>query len=613
MKYLYSFMKNSHFGVTLFDARGYLLEIMMTEEYLEASRRRHWTLGALWDEATAGNNAVGTVVTLRNPLRIFGPQHYNRSYHRDTVASAPIYDPEGTFLGGITITGFYYATTSHTLGMTVAAAKAIENQLQIQKALREAQIASAYQKTVMAFIPEALIAIDNQGRISLLNENARILLRLEGRQVVGEHISRVFGPENRRFLSLIESRDPLTDVEVRIFAAAHGQDYTLSVNPILSPQGEVIGKILTLNEIHRVKTLVNKMIGAKANFRFSDICGENPEFLKTVEQARMVSSSTSNVLLLGKSGTGKDLFAQAIHNASSRRHGPYLAINCAAIPRDLITSELFGYSEGSFTGSRRGGNQGKFELADTGTIFLDEIAETPLELQAVLLRVIEDKSVVRIGGKRVRPVDVRIIAATNKDLLAEVRKGNFREDLYYRLNVFSIHLIPLHRRRDDIPLLVEVFLQKYGRLLGKKIERIDPAVMEIFYDYPWPGNVRELQNVVERMMNFSRSAELTADLIPPEILEFAGKGVGTAPFETPFTFEKGGDPLPRNRGQGKDRGVAQPLPGEREAIRQMLALGLKKKTIAERMSLSRMTLYRKMKRYGLSRQPVKQSDDNDPL
>jgi hypothetical protein len=230
--------------------------------------------------------------------------------------------------------------------MTVAAAKAIENQLQIQKALREAQIASAYQKTVIAFIPEALIAIDNQGRISLINENARSLLRLEGRQVVGEHISRVFGPENRRFRSRREYRDPRTDVEVRIFAAASGHDYTLSANPILSPQGEVMGKILTLNEIHRVKTLVNKMIGAKANFHFTDICGENPEFLRTVEQPAWSPRAPPTYCSWGKAArertfspkpstmqaaAGTDLISPSTAPPSP---GISSQANCSVIPRD---------------------------------------------------------------------------------------------------------------------------------------------------------------------------------------------------------------------------------------------------------------------------------------
>ena len=306
--------------------------------------------------------------------------------------------------------------------------------------------------------------------------------------------------KNGDFFRLIEKNQPLIDVEVRIFSDGDAKDYTLTSNPILSNNGELMGKVIILNEIKRAKMLVTKMIGAKASLRFEDICGMNPGFLETIRQARMVSQSNSNVLLLGESGTGKDIFAQAIHNASKRRNGPYVAINCGAIPRDLISSELFGYTEGSFTGSKRGGNQGKFELADGGTIFLDEIAEMPLELQSALLRVIEDKSIIRIGGASVRPVDVRIIVATNKNLKEEVRKGNFREDLYYRANVFSIKMIPLRERLDDIPLLIDYFINKHSEIMEKEIDRFDERVTGIFMNYPWPGNVRELQNVIERMM-----------------------------------------------------------------------------------------------------------------
>ncbi len=301
-----------------------------------------------------------------------------------------------------------------------------------------------------------------------------------------------------------------------------------------------------------------------------DIYGKNFKFLRTLDQARMVSRSNSSVLLLGKSGTGKDIFAQAIHNASARREGPYVAINCGAIPRDLIVSELFGHEEGAFTGSRRGGNQGKFELADGGTIFLDEIAETPLELQTALLRVIEDKSISRIGGKRVRPVDVRIIAATNKDLKEEIRKGIFREDLYYRINVFTIEMVPLSERLDDIPLLVEAFIKKFEGIMGKKIEKMDEQIIKIFMAYPWPGNIRELQNTIERMMNYVQTSMLTVDLIPVEI----SRGSESGEINSPADFE-------------------------RHMISNMLNLNLSKNEIARRLKVSRPTLYRKRKKHRL--------------
>jgi transcriptional regulator with PAS, ATPase and Fis domain len=349
----------------------------------------------------------------------------------------------------------------------------------------------------------------------------------------------------------------------------------MTCNTISDSDGKTIGKIIILNEIKRAKTLVTKMIGAKAKFSFEDVCGKNPRFLTTLEQARVVSLNSSNVLLLGESGTGKDVFAQAIHNAGDRKNGPYVAINCAAIPRDLITSELFGHEEGAYTGSRRGGNQGKFELADGGTIFLDEIAETPLELQAVLLRVIEEKSIVRIGGSRVRPVDVRIIAATNRDIMNEIRKGTFRKDLYYRLSVFSIQMLPLSERLDDIPLLVENFVQKHAHNSKVKVRKVGHQVIDAFQKYNWPGNIRELQNVVERMLNFARSDELTVDLIPEELRNTSAGPHQMEPMMTSREFE-------------------------RQAIQKMLHGKLKKAEIARKMGISRPTLYRKFREYKIS-------------
>jgi len=574
MKNLYSFLEGSGFLVGLFDRDGFVLEIIGDHDADQLIRKAHVVVGALWDEKGSGTNATGIVVELKKPFQVFGCQHYNRNYHKETASSAPIFNPQGEFIGGISLTGRYYRANPHTLGMTVAAAHAIGSELKIREAFEENQLAYSYQKTVIASIPEALITIDNSGRISLVNENAGKMFQLETGRVVGEQIQKIFGKENRRFLSLIDHNETLTDVEVRIFHQSASSDYTLTCNPILSPAGESIGKIIIMNEINRLKTLVTKMMGAKAKFHFQDIHGQNIKFVRTVEQARMVSLSSSNVLLLGKSGTGKDIFAQAIHNAGDRKNGPYVAINCGAIPRDLILSELFGYSEGAFTGSRRGGNQGKFELADGGTIFLDEIAETPLELQTALLRVIEEKTVTRIGGKRVRPVDVRIIAATNKDLQEEIRKGNFREDLYYRLNVFAIHMVPLSERLDDIPRLVEVFIHKYGNAMGKKIERVDEKVLEILMGYSWPGNVRELQNVIERMMNIVRGPELTADLIPSEIM---------GPQKA---VDSGMDDYPEDQ--------------EKTLLIQMLRMKVRKNRIAQKMKISRSTLYRKLEKYKLA-------------
>lgn len=574
MNNLYRFLEGSGFLVSLFDRDAFILEVIGDLQENQIVRSARGFVGACWDEQNAGNNAAGTVIVERKPMQVFGGQHYIRTYHGSTGSSAPIFDPEGAFLGGIVLSARYFRANPHTLGMAVAAAQAIENELRIRKALAESQVAYSYQNTVISSILEALIALDSTGRVTLINENARKMFALDTISVEGRRLRDLFNHENHSFFTLIDNNETLTDTEVRIVSQNSGGDFTLTCNPILAARGESIGKIIILNEIQRAKSMVTKMMGAKANLRFDDLLGQNSRFLMTVDQARMVAQSRSNVLLLGKSGTGKDIFAQSIHNASDRRNGPYVAINCGAIPRDLIASELFGHEEGAFTGSRRGGNQGKFELADGGTIFLDEIAETPLELQTALLRVIEDKSVLRIGGTRVRPVDVRVIAATNKDLREEVRKGNFREDLYYRANVFAIEMVPLCERLDDIPLLTDHFIRQYASAMKKIITRVDKKVIDIFMNYSWPGNVRELQNAIERMINFLKTTELTAEMIPDHIQH------------TRQSIEPKDDIAPAEETQ-------------RRMIEKMLGQKIRKNQIAGKLNISRATLYRKIRQYGL--------------
>jgi len=571
---LYQFLRGSGFHVVLFDREGYVLEIMGDHDMAEVIWRSVGVIGALWNEPSAGHNVIGAIILAQKPVQLFGSQHYIKGYHGETGSGAPIFSPDGGLLGGITLSARNFRVNPHTLGMAVAAAYAVENELRTRKAFADAQSAYRYQQAVIASIMEAMISVDNHGIVALINDPARKLFSISSPRIEGESLGAILARKNTMLLKLIENYDRITDKEVRVFSRGAWNDYTVTITPIISAESQRIGKIVVLNEIKRARTMVTKMVGARAIFHFEDICGRDPKFLITMEQAKMVAQNDSNVLLLGKSGTGKDIFAQSIHNASRRRDGPYVAINCGAIPRDLIANELFGHEEGAFTGSRRGGNQGKFELADGGTIFLDEIGEMPLELQTVLLRVIEDKSITRIGGKQTRKIDVRIITATNKNLREEIAKGSFREELFYRINVFSIELTPLCERPDDIARLTQWFIKKHEDLLGKKIVRVDDRIGEAFSHYSWPGNVRELQNVIERMMNFARANELTYDLIPGEIMRSRR--------------------IPDRIGD-----MVSPEEIERKLIEKMLDLKFPKIQIAEKLNVSRATLYRKLKRYAM--------------
>jgi len=573
IKNLYTFVKGSGFVVVLYDSEAYILKIIGDEEIKKNAEKGNLIEGACWTEEVAGTNGGGTVLKLGEPIQIFAGEHYCINSRKWTCSGAPIRNPEGKIIGGIDMTGPYQNANPHTLGIVVAAAYAIENCLRQKKIFEECQAANTFKNIVIESITEALITIDKNGFITLVNNRLTKELNVPSDMILGKNIKDFLkNDKNEAILNIINSNQPVTDAIVRIFRQNKYIDCTVSCNPILSPQKNIVGKIIMLNEIKRARALVNTLTGAKASFRFENIIGENTRFLDSIRQAKLASKSVSTVLLLGESGTGKDVFAQAIHNESSRRNGPYVAINCAAIPRDLISSELFGYSEGAFTGSKRGGNEGKFELAVGGTIFLDEITEMPLELQATLLRVLEDKTITRIGGKEIIPLDVRIIAASNKNIREEVKRGTFREDLYYRINVFTIEMIPLRERKDDIPILADKFIENISKKMNRKINRVDNKVFEILLNYAFPGNVRELQNILERAINIAHLNEITLDLIPLEVVH--------------------GQQITEN---GQE--IVSIDEVERRMILNMLRSNFSKSDIANKMKISRNTLYRRLNKY----------------
>ena len=331
---------------------------------------------------------------------------------------------------------------------------------------------------------------------------------------------------------------------------------------------------------------MNRFSGHITAFRFSDIIGESQPIRESVRLAMLAAPGDANVLLQGESGTGKDLFAQAIHHGSARRGGPYIALNCGAIPRELVGSELFGYEGGAFTGARREGRPGKFELAAGGTLFLDEIGDMPLEQQAALLRVIEEKTVTRIGGHRVIPTDVRLICASNKNLIQAVAQGIFRQDLYYRLNVISITVPTLRERGEDILLLFRHFLERLAKKQGVSYT-IDPAVPEFLMHYDWPGNVRELHNMAERAVNLAEDRVISLRHFPvePKMPTNGGQLAATG-------LEKAGLAGCRERARRQEEGV------ERARIMELLReCSGNISLVAKRLQVARSTVYRKIRYY----------------
>ncbi|MBW8382379.1 MAG: sigma 54-interacting transcriptional regulator [Youngiibacter sp.] len=350
--------------------------------------------------------------------------------------------------------------------------------------------------TILDLSDEGFIAIDNQNKITLINHFATDLFRVSSEAVVGKNIGEV-APVLLSLIEAISKKDPLKDELINY----RGRDYLFQRVPI-AEQNEVIGAMGILKDtkkiFHEDLNVRRKLYerGLVAKYRFEDIIGNSKEMKEAKTEAKLYAGADSNILITGETGTGKELFAQSIHNESKRNTGPFMAINCASIPESILESELFGYVEGAFTGAKKNGKAGVFEMAKGGTIFLDEIAEIPINLQSKLLRVLQEKCVMRLGDDKIIPIDARVIAATNHNLIEDAREGLFRSDLYYRLSVLRLFVPSLKQRGDDVIVLAQHFLTEY---LKDPDEFLSGSVQELLINYNWPGNVRELQNLMERI------------------------------------------------------------------------------------------------------------------
>jgi len=354
---------------------------------------------------------------------------------------------------------------------------------------------------------------NNELKLSLI-ESLPFIARVAGGEAV------VFDSQGKR-IATVDSRGNVNEDNLGLISEA-AREAIVTQKPVIGESSSVSGAMAVRipitkefgfgfnNEemVRRSNILVDEVRKHQtAKYTFSDIIGESEEMKKIKEQAKLAAKSNSNVLIYGETGTGKELFAHAIHNASPRYDKPFVAINSAALPPSLIESQLFGYESGAFTGAKKGGNPGVFEQANGGTLFLDEISEMDIELQAKLLRVLQEREVTRLGGKKVIPLDVRVIASTNKPLDSLVKEGKFRQDLFFRLNVFDIKLLPLRQIRDDIPLIAGEIIKKMNIAFGKFVKGIDEDAMKKLVQYDWPGNVRELANCIEKAFNIIGNGE----------------------------------------------------------------------------------------------------------
>ncbi|MBE3579708.1 MAG: sigma 54-interacting transcriptional regulator [Caldanaerobacter subterraneus] len=354
-------------------------------------------------------------------------------------------------------------------------------------------------KAVLDATVEGIIAIDKNGIITAFNPAAEKILKIKAKEAIGRPVAEILAPDIP-MLRTLQTGGSYDNVEIVLNNQNTKSHYITSGRPILDQDGNPVGVVASLQDIENVMELVYSF-AQPAMITFEEILGESEKMRRVKEIAKIAAKGNSTVLIRGESGTGKELFARSIHMASPRKNKPFVAVNCAAIPDTLLESELFGYEEGAFTGAKKGGKQGLFKYADKGTLFLDEIGELPTYLQVKLLRVLQEGKIRPVGGNEEIPVDVRIIAATNRNLEKLMKEGQFREDLYYRLNVIPIFIPPLRERKEDIPILARHLIKKLSHKVGKRINDISSEAMKKLMEYNWPGNVRELSNVIERAIN----------------------------------------------------------------------------------------------------------------
>lgn len=429
-------------------------------------------------------------------------------------------------------------------------------------------------KAVLASVSDGIIAVDHQYHITQYNPAAEKIIRIPHSEVIGKPIADIFPPEI-----------PLVDAvkcgrvydNMEIVLERTNSHYLTSGRPVIDQAGRIIGAVAILKDMGDVRDLVYSVTG-QLSLSFGELLYASDAMQRVITMAKAIAKSDSTVLIRGETGTGKELFARAIHAASPRANEVFVPVNCAAIPDTLLESELFGYKDGAFTGASKGGKQGLFEFANHGTIFLDEIGEISVHLQAKLLRVLQEGKVRRIGDPHEISVNVRVLAATNRNLEEMITKGTFREDFYYRLNVIPLFIPPLKARREDIPLLAQFFLRRFAVRMQKPVNTISETALNKLTNYHWPGNIRELENVIERAVNIMDGAILLTEHII---------------FDHDYTPQKHETVSERTL----DQLVAEV---ERDVLTKALTRYHSLRQLGAALGLSHTAVLKKLRKYGLS-------------
>ncbi len=564
---LYMLLQGTGFCMALADKGGYVLYVIGDTDLVEHFKNRNCIPSYRWTEKDMGTCAIGLTLEDKKPIYIPGNEMYATLAQNISNSGAPVFDIDGSLLGVISLSGYTEKMHIHTLGLVCQAAEAVTSHLKEQRHSKELAIKNKYMSALLEAGTKGIVTIDPKGRIVQTNQKARCIFELD-KNCIGKPFSSLT-KTNFNFEQVLHKGKRFLAREI---STNKGNGF-LALDPVIMKNGEIVGAILTITEKKEMMQLAMEMTGAKAHFTFDAIVGTSPKLLEALEIAKIAAKNTASLLIYGETGTGKELFAQAIHNAGDRSDRPFVALNCGAIPSELLESELFGYEEGAFTGAQKGGRPGKLELADTGTLFLDEIGDMPFNMQVKLLRALQTGEIRRVGGIRTIPIDIRIISATNKDLKKEIEKECFRPDLFYRITTLSILIPPLRERRDDIPLLVDYFFKRFGSLDTRKC--LAPNIYNLIVNYSWPGNVRQLESAIERAIHLADGKTIKAEHFGIEKNNADGTAIRNLTLDE---MEKNiiSESLQKHRGNMS--------------------------SCAKSLGISRPTLYRKLEKYRISHQ-----------
>jgi len=504
--------KKNPFKISLIDNEGVVL-------YILNKNNDPILFEGLKIDNSFGITAIRKALIEKKVCEIIGEEHTFELFKKWSCAASPIINNKGDLVGVVSISSKKENYPDFAIELVSLISSAIQNEVNLKILLKEIEFSKHFAEVIAEGNKDGVLVLDKNANVLYINKTGANILKIDRESAIGKNVTEIvdFNPV---ILNVFKTHKGYVDREFIIESPSRGLLHFIKTAVVLKDSdGNFAGVVDFFREIERVRKFVTSYIGAEAKFTFDDIKGESLKIKEVLRIAKVAAKSNSSVLITGETGTGKEMFAQAIHFESSRYNGPFVALNCGAIPRDLAESEFFGYEPGAFTDADKKGRPGKFELADRGTLFLDEIDELPPSIQTKLLRVIEDKVITRIGGTKSLKVDTRIISATNKNIEDLVDKGLFRKDLYFRLNVIHINIPPLRERKEDIPILISHFINKFNESLNKKIKGYEKSFLEPLLSYEFPGNVRELQNIVERAMNISEDEFLSEKHLPLYIFE----------------------------------------------------------------------------------------------